>query len=101
MLFQLDTCLTKIDLHEFEKRVITGLSDDSDEVKVISHMMLFRLSQVAPTSIDQLDHRWCVFESAVLVVHCEIRGNGLSKCCRISDRIRKEGICGDGLPVAC
>jgi cullin-associated NEDD8-dissociated protein 1 len=33
--------------------VIPGLSDDSDEVKVISHMMLFRLSQVAPAALSQ------------------------------------------------
>jgi cullin-associated NEDD8-dissociated protein 1 len=52
-LFQLDTCLSKLDLHEFLSRVIPGLSDDSDEVKVISHMMLFRLSQVAPAAVSQ------------------------------------------------
>lgn len=33
--------------------MIPGLSDDSDEIKVISHMMLFRLSQVAPTAVAQ------------------------------------------------
>ncbi|KAF9007899.1 armadillo-type protein [Cyathus striatus] len=49
----LDTCLTKLDLHEFLGRVLPGLSDDSDEIKVISHMMLFRLSQVAPASVSQ------------------------------------------------
>lgn len=49
---QLDTCLTKLDLHEFLERVLLGLEDD-DEVKVICHMMLFRLSQVAPTAVAQ------------------------------------------------
>ncbi|EGN92705.1 hypothetical protein SERLA73DRAFT_98928 [Serpula lacrymans var. lacrymans S7.3] len=49
----LDTCLSKLDLHEFLSRVLPGLSDDSDEIKVICHMMLFRLSQVAPTSVSQ------------------------------------------------
>ncbi|PCH33074.1 ARM repeat-containing protein [Wolfiporia cocos MD-104 SS10] len=49
----LDTCLTKLDLHEFLGRVLAGLSDDSDEVKVICHMMLFRLAQVAPTAVAQ------------------------------------------------
>jgi cullin-associated NEDD8-dissociated protein 1 len=34
-------------------RVLAGLSDDSDEIKVISHMMLFRLSQVAPAAVSQ------------------------------------------------
>ncbi|KAH7922400.1 ARM repeat-containing protein [Leucogyrophana mollusca] len=48
----LDTCLTKVDLHEFLGRVLPGLSDDSDEVKVICHMMLFRLAQVAPTAVS-------------------------------------------------
>lgn len=50
---QLDTCLAKLNLHEFLGRVIPGLSDDSDEIKVISHMMLFRLSQVAPAAVAQ------------------------------------------------
>lgn len=49
----MDTCLTKLDLHEFLGRVIPGLSDDSDEIKVISHMMLFRLAQVAPAAVSQ------------------------------------------------
>ncbi|KAI3602368.1 cullin-associated nedd8-dissociated protein 1 [Moniliophthora roreri] len=49
----LDTCLTKLDLHEFLGRVLPGLADDSDEIKVISHMMLFRLSQVAPAAVSQ------------------------------------------------
>lgn len=31
--------------------MLPGLSDDSDEIKVISHMMLFRLSQVAPAAV--------------------------------------------------
>ena len=33
--------------------MLVGLSDDSDEIKVISHMMLSRLSQVAPTAVSQ------------------------------------------------
>ncbi|KDQ53024.1 hypothetical protein JAAARDRAFT_137841 [Jaapia argillacea MUCL 33604] len=49
----LDTCLAKLDLHEFFGRVLVGLSDDSDEIKVISHMMLFRLSSLAPTAVSQ------------------------------------------------
>ncbi|OBZ78570.1 Cullin-associated NEDD8-dissociated protein 1 [Grifola frondosa] len=49
----LDTCLSKLDLHEFLGRVLAGLADDSDEVKVICHMMLFRLAQVAPTAVAQ------------------------------------------------
>ncbi|KAI0917813.1 hypothetical protein AcV7_007119 [Taiwanofungus camphoratus] len=49
----LDTCLSKLDLHEFLARVLAGLADDSDEVKVICHMMLFRLAGVAPTAVAQ------------------------------------------------
>jgi cullin-associated NEDD8-dissociated protein 1 len=33
--------------------VLIGLADPSDEIKVICHMMLFRLSQVAPTAVVQ------------------------------------------------
>ena len=33
--------------------MLVGLADDSDEVKVICHMMLFRLAQVAPTAVAQ------------------------------------------------
>lgn len=50
---QLDTCLTRLDLHEFINKVMQGLADDSNEIKVISHMMLFRLAQVAPTAVAQ------------------------------------------------
>ncbi len=50
---QLDTCLAKLNLQDFLGRVIVGLSDDSDEIKVICHMMLFRLSQVAPAAVAQ------------------------------------------------
>ena len=53
MAFKLDTCLSKIDLHEFLGRVVAGLADESDEIKVICHMMLFRLSQLAPTAVSQ------------------------------------------------
>ena len=49
----MDTCLSKLDLHEFLSRVVAGLADESDEVKVICHMMLFRLAQVAPTAVAQ------------------------------------------------
>ncbi|KAH8101480.1 ARM repeat-containing protein [Cristinia sonorae] len=49
----LDTSLSKLDLYEFFGKVLAGLSDDSDEVKVICHMMLFRLAQVAPTAVSQ------------------------------------------------
>lgn len=53
MVSQLDTCLSKLDIHEFLGRVIQGLTDDSDEIKVICHMMLFRLPQLAPAPVSQ------------------------------------------------
>jgi cullin-associated NEDD8-dissociated protein 1 len=40
-------------LHEFFGRVLAGLADEADEIKVLCHMMLFRLSQVAPTAVAQ------------------------------------------------
>lgn len=43
--------MAKLNLNEFLERLIPGLSDDSDEIKVISHMMLFRLSQVSPAAV--------------------------------------------------
>jgi cullin-associated NEDD8-dissociated protein 1 len=62
----LDTCLAKLDLHEFLNVVITGLSDDSNEVKVLSHMMLFRLSSVAATAVSQrLDEATPILEKTI------------------------------------
>ena len=49
----MDTCLAKLDLNEYLKHVLVGLADPSDEIKVISHMMLFPLSQIAPTAVVQ------------------------------------------------
>ena len=47
-----DTFLSRLDLHEFLSKVLAGLADDSDEIKV-SHMMLSRFSQVASTAVVQ------------------------------------------------
>ncbi|QRW05866.1 cullin-associated NEDD8-dissociated protein 1 [Ceratobasidium sp. AG-Ba] len=49
----LDTSLPKLDMNEFVTIVLRGLSDESNEVKVLCHMMLHRLSQVAPTAVAQ------------------------------------------------
>ena len=49
----MDTCLSKLDLNEYLKHVLVGLADPSDEIKVISHMMMHRLSQIAPTAVVQ------------------------------------------------
>lgn len=62
----MDTCLPKLDLHEFLSRVVVGLADDSDEIKVLSHMMISRLSQVAPTAVIQrLDEMTPALEKTV------------------------------------
>lgn len=45
--------MSKLDLHEFLGRVVAGLADESDEIKVICHMMLFRLSQLGPAAVSQ------------------------------------------------
>lgn len=52
---QLDTCLAKLDLPTFINALISGLSDTADEIQVLSHMMLFRLSSfsVASTALTQ------------------------------------------------
>jgi cullin-associated NEDD8-dissociated protein 1 len=58
--------LPKLDIHELLVRVLGGLADDSDEIKVISHMILFRLSQVAPTAVAQrLDEATPLLEKSV------------------------------------
>ncbi|KIJ45062.1 hypothetical protein M422DRAFT_167119 [Sphaerobolus stellatus SS14] len=49
----LDTSLNKLDLHTFFSRVKAGLVDPSDEIKVLCHLMLFRLAQIAPTPMAQ------------------------------------------------
>jgi len=49
----IDTCLSKLELQAFLDRVVAGLIDTSDEIKVICHMMLFRLSQLAPVAVTQ------------------------------------------------
>ncbi|EIN13285.1 ARM repeat-containing protein [Punctularia strigosozonata HHB-11173 SS5] len=62
----LDTCLPKLDINELLARVLSGLGDDSDEIKVICHMILFRLSQVAPTAVAQrLDEATPLLEKSV------------------------------------
>jgi cullin-associated NEDD8-dissociated protein 1 len=45
--------LTKLDLNELLTHVLVGLADVSDEIKVICHMILFRLAPLAPTAVAQ------------------------------------------------
>jgi cullin-associated NEDD8-dissociated protein 1 len=45
--------LTKLDLNELLTHVLAGLADSSDEIKVICHMILFRLAPLAPTAVAQ------------------------------------------------
>lgn len=49
----LETCRAKLDMHEFVTHILRGLSDDSDEIKVICYMVLVRLSQVSPAAVAQ------------------------------------------------
>ncbi|KAG8804387.1 hypothetical protein FRC19_011274 [Serendipita sp. 401] len=49
----LETCLRKLDLNEFLNHVLVSIGDEADEIKVLGFMMLFRLSQVAPTAVAQ------------------------------------------------
>ena len=62
----LDTCLAVLDLREYLTHVIRGLDDNADEVKVICHMILFRLSQVAPAAVAlRLDEATPALEKTV------------------------------------
>ncbi|KAG2100498.1 armadillo-type protein [Suillus cothurnatus] len=47
----LDTCLAKLDLSIFLSHLLAAISDPSDEIKVIGHMLLARLSASPTTSI--------------------------------------------------
>ncbi|KAK0550334.1 hypothetical protein OC846_003719 [Tilletia horrida] len=48
----LDTCSSRLNLHEYLSRVIAGLGDD-DGIKVLSSLMLLRLAAIAPVQVSQ------------------------------------------------
>ncbi|RUS33043.1 hypothetical protein BC938DRAFT_473352 [Jimgerdemannia flammicorona] len=48
----LDSCLDKIEIFGFMDRVFAGLSDQHD-IKVLAHLMMMRLANVAPTAVTQ------------------------------------------------
>lgn len=48
----LDTCLKEIEIHEYLRRVLAGLSDD-EEVKKLCYLMLVKLATIAPTAVTQ------------------------------------------------
>ncbi|CAG8713860.1 14860_t:CDS:10, partial [Acaulospora morrowiae] len=48
----LETCLDKLEIYSFLSRVIDGLADQHD-IAILSHTMLIRLAQVAPTAVTQ------------------------------------------------
>ncbi|RHZ77030.1 hypothetical protein Glove_186g52 [Diversispora epigaea] len=48
----LETCLDRLEIYNFLSRVISGLSDQHD-ICILSHTMLIRLAQVAPTAVSQ------------------------------------------------
>ncbi|KAJ3156741.1 Cullin-associated NEDD8-dissociated protein 1 [Geranomyces michiganensis] len=49
----LETCLSRIDVFTFLSRVLTGLSDPSNDIKILCHLMLQRLSYLSPTAVAQ------------------------------------------------
>ncbi|KAJ3111030.1 Cullin-associated NEDD8-dissociated protein 1 [Phlyctochytrium bullatum] len=52
----LETCLSRIEVFGFLDRVISGLSDASQEIKTLCHVMLQRLAVLSPTAlITRLD----------------------------------------------
>lgn len=62
-----DTCLSKIDIFEFLSYVISGLSDESQEIKVLNYMMLQRLAASCPTAVShKLDDIIAPLKSALL-----------------------------------
>ncbi|KAM0753363.1 TIP120-domain-containing protein [Meredithblackwellia eburnea MCA 4105] len=48
----LDTCLKEIDIHEYLRRVLAGLTDEED-IKKLCYLMLLKLAQIAPTAVSQ------------------------------------------------
>ncbi len=48
----IDTCLSKIDIFEFLSHVVSGLSDESQEIKILNYMMLQRLALSCPTAVS-------------------------------------------------
>lgn len=48
----LDTCPNEIEIHEYLKRVLSGLSDE-EEVKKLCYLMLVKLALIAPTAVAQ------------------------------------------------
>ena len=55
---QLDTCLPKLDLPTFLTHLLSALTDPSDEIKVLAHLLLGRLSTITlgvPLLLARLD----------------------------------------------
>lgn len=48
----LDTCFKEIEIHEYLRRVLVGLSDD-EEVKKLCYLMLVKLATIAPSAVTQ------------------------------------------------
>lgn len=49
----LDSCLPSIEIYEFIAHVVSGLADESDEIKIIAFLMLQRLTQLHPKAVAQ------------------------------------------------
>lgn len=46
----LDTCLTKLDLHELISQLVSGLSDEYD-IQMLNHLILIRLAKIAGSAL--------------------------------------------------
>ncbi|KAI9208792.1 Cullin-associated NEDD8-dissociated protein 1 [Polychytrium aggregatum] len=49
----LDTCLQQLEIYEFLNVVLIGLSDASNDVKILCHMILQKLATLTPTAMAQ------------------------------------------------
>ncbi|KAI8826801.1 armadillo-type protein [Fimicolochytrium jonesii] len=49
----IETCLSRLDVFAFLQRVMSGLLDPSQDIKILSHLMLQRLSHLSPTAVAQ------------------------------------------------
>jgi hypothetical protein len=47
----LETCLSRIEMSSFLDRVIVGLADSAQEIKLLNHLIMQRISSLAPTAL--------------------------------------------------
>lgn len=61
----LDSCLDKVDIFEFINHVETGLKDHYD-IKMLTYLMVARLSQICPGAVFQSKSVFFVFATCTL-----------------------------------